>query len=282
MFGWNARFSLALLLSLLACRSDRNAAEPLPKTPTRVLAAGWTKNLLLDDVPYDVYMPKQLRGAILVLPGWDFPRDGWIKNTDLTKRAEEKGYALVLPEMLKTLYESSYFPETRMKWNAVPGGKFIKDRLLPEMDSRHGLLRTGGRNFLLGLSTGGRGVALVALENPGRFTAGASISGDFLQERIPADRLMQAVYGSYELFPERWVGKDNPAKRAAEWKLPLYLAHGSADNIVPPEQTKLFFDALKAKAPNVRVEYKVIPGGAHDYKVWGGELPGVFEFFESL
>jgi len=249
---------------------------------------GWNKNLLVDDVAYDLYIPNNYDltsqhrlPCLLVLPGWNFKRTSWIENTNLVNFADRYGYALLLPEMGKTLYESSYYSQTTMKWNRVPGGKFIKERFIPAIQKRHNLLKKGQHNTMLGLSTGGRGVALIALENPGLFVAGASLSGDFSQENTPKDRLMTSIYGSFDRFPQRWLGKDNPQARANEWVMPLYLAHGTADNIVPESQSRLFYNTLVKKHDgNILVEYYPVNGAGHNYQFWGGQLPAVFQFLD--
>lgn len=264
--------------------SDNSASPPAP-SKLEILNAqvGWNKNLKVDDVPYDLYIPKDYKNrVVVVLPGWNFPRTSWIENAPLIQYAEQYGYALILPEMLQTLYESSYYPETDLKWNSVPGGKFIQDQFIPTIQQRHNLLKPGQNNTLLGLSTGGRGVALIALENPDLFVVGASLSGDFSQENTPEDRLMTAVYGSYAQFPERWQGRDNPMARATEWKMPLYLAHGMVDDIVPESQSRLFYQALiRNNNSALIVEYHPVESAGHDYQFWGGQLPAVFNFFEK-
>lgn len=251
---------------------------------------GWNKNLKVDDVPYDLYIPPNYGNTsnyvlpcLLVLPGWNFPRTSWIENTSIVEYANKYGYALIFPEMGKTLYESSYYPETTLKWNSVPGGKFIKERLIPDIQKKHNLLKKGHYNTMLGLSTGGRGVALIALENSGLFVAGASLSGDFSQENTPKDRLMTAVYGSFTTFSKRWKGKDNPQARVAEWIMPLYLAHGTADQIVPESQSRLFYQALvRYHGDKIPVQYNAVKGAEHDYKFWGGQLENVFKFLDSV
>ena len=250
---------------------------------------GWNVALMVDDIPYDLYIPPnygndpdRILPCVLVLPGWDYPRTSWVENTELKKFADERGYALILPEMLQTLYASNYYPETELKWNQVPGGKFIKERFIKEIQTRHNLLRSGQHNTMLGLSTGGRGVALIALENPELFVAGASLSGDFSQENTPEDRLMTAVYGPIAYFRDRWTGRDNPQSRAHEWNMHLYLAHGTADDIVPESQSRLFYEALKEHHDNnIRIEYNAVQGAGHDYQFWGGQLKEVFDFFDD-
>lgn len=259
------------------------------RTQVKNAIAGWNRNLLIEDVYYDLYLPPKLTlnpdsklPCLVILPGWDFPRISWVKNTNLVEYANRYGYILLLPEMDKTLYASAYYPETTLKWNRIPGGAFIKTVFIPAMQKRHNLLLPGQHNTLLGLSTGGRGVALIALENPGLFVAGASLSGDFSQENTPEDRLMTAVYGSFSQFRSRWVGRDNPQARAAEWRMPFYLAHGMSDDIVPESQSRLFAEALQQQSSVLKVEYHPVAGAGHDYPFWGSQLETVFKFIDQL
>ncbi|NET57712.1 MAG: prolyl oligopeptidase family serine peptidase [Symploca sp. SIO2E6] len=251
-------------------------------------SSGWDKDRKVDDVFYDLYIPPDYGSdpslpCLLVLPGWDFPRTSWVDNTSLVEYADHYKYALILPEMGKTLYESQYYPETQpaYKWNAIPGSQFIRDKLIPHIQETHNLLKPGQHNTMLGLSTGGRGVALIALENPEIFVAGASLSGDFSQENMTDDKLMTGVYGPFRQFSDRWLGRDNPQERAEEWKMPLYLAHGTADSVVPESQSRLFYEELKKYPGQSIVEYNPVTGAGHDYKFWGGQLDEVFEFLEK-
>jgi S-formylglutathione hydrolase FrmB len=243
--------------------------------------AGWTRNEPVEGVPVDIYVPENYSGRnILMLPGWNFPKTGWIDKTELLRYADAEGYALLLPEMGKSLYEGDYHPETRMRWGPIPGGRFIREYLLPAVRKRHSLFLPDQKSYLIGLSTGGRGVALIALENPGAFAAGAALSGDFSQENMPSDRLMTAVYGPYRQFKKRWIGQDNPMARAGEWKMPLYLAHGESDRVVPPAQSRLFYERLRQiHADTIDIVYRSAKGEAHDYRFWNSELEPVFAFF---
>lgn len=287
-------FFLGLLIGVQNLRpsiTQKSLAQTAPMTNNSYAdKSGWQKNLNIEGVLYDLYIPTKQESSlnrlcILLLPGWNFPRTSWVKDTHLVAYAEQYGYALLLPEMGKTIYESQYYDETTLRWNAnFAGGKFIKDVFIPEIQTRHNLLQPGQDNMLLGLSTGGRGVALIALENPGLFVAGASLSGDFNQAAIPSDRLMIAVYGPYDKFKQRWNGQDNPQTRVKEWVMPLYLAHGVKDNIVPESQSKSFYEALQKANPNNKqlVEYHSVAKAAHDYQFWGAQLEPVFKFFKRV
>lgn len=235
-------------------------------------------------IPVDIFVPAgdgRYKGDVLVLPGWNFPRTEWQRKSELLLVAREKRLRLILPEMGKSLYESRYFPETRLKWASTPGGIWVKELLIPELQ-RHGYLIPGGKSFLLGLSTGGRGVALVHLANPGLFTAGAALSGDFDQTAMPADRLMTSVYGSYYAFRERWSGIDNPRTMIRSWSMPLYLGHGRRDTVVPFSQTEDFYLALKEAHPKLRLIFNAPESAGHDFAYWGSELRPVIDFFLSI
>ncbi len=281
--------ALALALTLLATCRTSEEAEAAGKQCYR-LPPGWQKDLKVDDVFYDLFVPAAQPGdcqrLLLVLPGWKFPRQDWIRKSSLQSMAEKEQMILVLPEMHTTIYESRYYPETIMKWNAVPGGQFLKERFFPELQRRFGLFKPGYENYMLGLSTGGRGVVMLHLQNPGLFKAGAALSGDFDQTLQPKDNLMRNVYGPYQRFQSRWQGEDNPAaviqKEPGRWTMPLYLAHGTADRVVPAFHSKWLYTLLvRQKGKDFPVVHRAVKGAGHDYRFWNGELPHVFAFFRD-
>ena len=235
-----------------------------------------------EKIPVDIYVPsgKEFKGDILLLPGWNFSRKEWQNQSEIIKIAGIKNFRLAFPEMKTTLYESQYFPETKRKWARTPGGQWIKEILLPALQNR-GLFLKGGRNFLLGLSTGARGVAIISLANPGIFKAGAALSGDYDQTAMLKDRLMTSVYGPYDVFAGRWEEVDNPQKQAGAWVMPVYLGHGKKDNVVPFSQTLNFYNALKAAHPGLKIVLNAPDNAGHNFKYWASEIGPVFDFFLS-
>lgn len=248
------------------------------------LKVGWNKNLEVEGVPFDVFRPTEKNErTLLVLPGWNYSRERWIKESRLESFAKKLNYILILPEMGKSLYASKYYPQTSLKWHRIPGGVFIKNYFIPHLQKEFNLLQSEHRNYLLGLSTGARGVALISLENPFLFIAGASLSGDYDQMSLPEDKLMSALYGKIEYFPERWNGRDNPYYRAKEWKMPLYLAHGSKDPVIPEFQSSMFYDELRnKKKADVPIVYYAAKGYKHDFKFWDSQLGNIFRFFSKI
>ncbi len=269
-----------LIFSLLFIFTSCQHAAPMGKN----LSSGWNANLKISDVDVDIYLPQgDIRYSLLLLPGWNFDKRDWINKTDILERANRRGIILILPQMKKSIYATAWYPETRMKWGSLPGSTYIKEKMIPHLQKEYNLLIPGQRNFILGLSTGGRGVAMTVLENPGIFSGAAALSGDYMQEHMTHDNLMKAVYGSYEKFKDRWTGRDNPGSRASEWTIPLYLAHGSKDRVVPVSQSRLFYEQLrKKKTLKESIVFDEDPGAAHDYKFWEKGMHKSLHFFNDL
>lgn len=230
-------------------------------------------------IAVDIFRPHgTVRGDLLVLPGWNYSRKRWYHETALLEHCQRHGLRAVFPEMGVTLYESQYYPDTRRRWAALPGGEWIRTMLLPAMKER-GIFTEERPAFLLGLSTGGRGVALVHLQNPGIFDAGAALSGDFDQTMAPGDRLMQAQYGPFSSYQKRWRTVDNPVYDVSQgrWTMPVYIGHGDADRIVGVRHSRRFCRVLQEQGANVLCNFPVAQG--HTFHYWNSELPAVFSFF---
>jgi dienelactone hydrolase len=95
------------------------------------------------------------------------------------------------------------------------------------------------RTYLTGLSLGGYGAWELVKDEPHRWAAIVIASS--------------GVFWSYA--PDRWDQADTlPAEYArAAGHTPVWLFHGSEDNVVKPRESELMFDALKANGGNVRL-----------------------------
>ena len=221
------------------------------------------------------------KGTFLLLHGWNLPADDWCTKTTLCKKLIENGYNVVMPDMGKSVYQKNNFPETRTEWLIYPTRKWLSDTLIPLLQKKYSLLLNNENNYIVGLSTGARGVALVLLDFPKLFKGAAALSGDYNQLKIPTDNLMTAFYGPINNFRKRWENIDNPIKRIKEYDTPIYLGHGTIDKVVPPEQTKMFYDSLKKYHPNLKIKLNM-PEAQHDYNYWGSEVDNILKFFEII
>jgi hypothetical protein len=238
--------------------------------------------LLVGSVPVDFRFPTVSSGAaILVLPGWNFSRTDVCVKSDFCASAMKEGFILVLPEMLKSVYSSALFPETRAEWRHYPTLQWITDTLIPFCRKKFHIFHYGGMNFLYGISTGARGVALVAENTDSLFLAGAALSGDYDQTAMPADRLMTGYYGAYDQFKNRWEGPDNPSLHSNLLRIPLYLAHGKRDAVVPCGQSVEFSRKIIFEHPEKNHVLHLCDTCGHNYSFWNSQTGEVFRFFKK-
>lgn len=118
------------------------------------------------------------------------------------------------------------------------------------------------RQLLTGLSIGGQGAWILAAEHPARFAAIAPVSS-FLFLRLDDDVRNPAVARDLlAQFPE--LAKDDPAPEFAARlpKVPVWMFHGGADDLVPPVHAHQMRDALKALGADLR--YTEYAGGNHN------------------
>jgi S-formylglutathione hydrolase FrmB len=219
------------------------------------------------------------KGTFLVLHGWNLPAEDWCNKTSLCEEVLKLGFCVVLPDMGKSVYQQKDYPETRNEWRMYPTREWLTDTLIPLLQQKYSLLSENENNYLAGLSTGARGVALVLLDLPSLFKGAAALSGDYDQLKMPADNLMTGYYGPIKLFKDRWENTDNPMSRIKEFNTPIYLGHGKLDKVVPPEQTLMFYDSLKKYHPALKIKLNM-PDAQHDYQYWGSEVENMLKFFE--
>jgi len=236
--------------------------------------------IILNNIAVDISYPAgKQKGSILILPGWNFNRADVCINSDFCNLAKQYGYCLIKPEMGKSVYLFENFKETREDWVHNPTLTWVIDTLIPYCQQKFKILLPGNNNFLFGISTGGRGVAQIAINTGNLFTAGASLSGDYNQLLQKDDKLMTGYLGPYEKFPSRWTGKDNPFMNALQLKTPLYLGHGKLDKIVPVEQTITFFQQISSINPQLGHVRHIDETGGHNYNYWNSEMHRIFAFF---
>ena len=233
--------------------------------------------------PIDVqllYPSGRPKATLLVLQGWNFPITSWCDSTTLCEKALSAGYVIVCPDMGKSIYADSVYPETRKDWLKYPTRNWLVTELIPLMQQQRNMFLDENENFVVGLSTGARGALLVAMDSPGIFSGVVCLSGDYDQSAFPNDNLYKGYFGSRNLFSERWEGHENPLARIEEFKTPLYLGHGDMDKIVPVKHSELLYNAIQ-KNGEFRVEYTISQKSGHDYAYWGSEVDSILQFFQE-
>ena len=126
----------------------------------------------------------------------------------------------------------------------------------------------------MGVSTGGYCAANLGLHHPERYAAVASISGEFTAGEDPgAGRLFRGD-GKFSIkvnSPLWWVTHRNPVAP------PLYLFASAGDPDAVKEASGMA-TALQKHAKGLPTTYALLPGGGHNWGVWGVALPPAFDW----
>jgi predicted peptidase len=121
------------------------------------------------------------------------------------------------------------------------------------------------RIYLTGMSMGGQGVWLLAAAHPQTFAAIAPVCG-FLRLENDDDVIDPAQdIALIAQFPE--LREPDPALGFARriGKTPVWIFHGAADDLVPPENARALNRAMRAVGAEVRYsEYEGVNHGAWD------------------
>jgi pimeloyl-ACP methyl ester carboxylesterase len=232
----------------------------------------------------EIKTPKgRVNGAMLVLQGWDFPITDWCDSTSLCEEALNRGYILVFPEMGKSIYSENHYEETRLDCKQYPTRKWLRDSVIGELQSEYGLFKEKGNNYVLGLSTGGRGALLLALDLPAVFSGCASLSGDCDQFMFPNDNLYIGYFGVMKQFEKRWKGPENPKQLLLSMNLnvPLYIGHGMKDSVVPYKHFELIKEIIEFVQPEVKVQFHTDSTAQHNFTFWNSEVTNILNFFEK-
>lgn len=234
--------------------------------------------ILIGKTPVWIRTPKQkVIADILVLPGWNFEKEKICRETDFCDKALAKGYRLILPEMMKSVYASKYYPETRKDYTSFLTLTWVTDTMLPTLQKEYNVF-TGPNNYLHGISTGSRGAALVHMNTGKLFSKVVLLSGDFNNATMQTDNLLKNIFGPYNEFKDRWIANDNPWGQTAQWTAQLYIAHGNQDDVVDFKQSLTFADKIKNEHPECRIEKNFIDA-KHDFNFWNSTTDAVLAFF---
>lgn len=222
------------------------------------------------------------KGTILLLHGYNLPPLQWCEKTSFCQKALAKGYVLVIPNFGKTTYQEKFYPQTAAAFRTYPTRKWIRDTVIAGLQEKLHLLLPGAPNFVLGLSTGARGAALLSVDLPQIFKAAGCLSGDYDQTKLQAEKIYTLYYGEYKKYAAVWKNDDNLHTLIHHWQTPVYLAHGDQDKICPVSQTVNFYHLLVKTHPWLKVVYNIAKNQQHDYTFWGSQTEGVLKFFDGF
>ncbi|KMJ58911.1 esterase [Bacillus sp. LL01] len=207
--------------------------------------------------------------TLYLLHGLSDDHSIWTRFTSIERYVSALGWAVVMPTAGRSFYtdmEYGYDYYTFVS-EEVPR---LAQSFFPLSDKRE-------ENFIAGLSMGGYGALKVALRNPARFGAAASMSGSLdIVERLPAfPRDFQHIFGNRPI-----EGSEDDlfhlATKVNGQSPRLYQCCGTEDHNLAANRR--FRDHCSELG--LDLTYEEGPGG-HDWGYWDENIQKVLNFFEQ-
>lgn len=261
-------------------------------------AGKWLRNVIVSteflgetsSAKIQIYFPtvwskgKKLR-TVIALHQYNNTEKDWENGASIQNYANKYNMVIVCPRMDNTLYETSYYPETKYKWNVIPGGKFIGETLIKFLNDNFSLALKKQSTGIMGVTVGAHGALVVACHYPDKFSVAAGIAGYYDASVMQTSKMIESVYGSYKNFQDRWENDDNPLKLADRLKnVNVYLYHGLRTDAFQPGQSQILAIKLKQlqnKDPEYSITYRDSKTGFYGWTWWKGQIAELMEFMDE-
>ena len=214
--------------------------------------------------------------VLYLLHGLSDDHTTWLRRTSIERYVAELGWAVVMPQVHRSFYADE-----------ACGGRFwtfVSEELPALVGSFFRVSTAREDTFVAGLSMGGYGAVKLALRQPGRFAAAASLSGVLdlaalvgaggRREEDPA--MFQRILGPDRSLPPeddllQLVAQADPAATPA-----LYACCGTEDELLGGNHA---FDRACTEA-GVELTTAWSPG-EHDWAYWDSTIRDVLAFFQA-
>jgi S-formylglutathione hydrolase FrmB len=215
--------------------------------------------------------------VLWLLHGLSDDNTAWCRNTSIERYVENKNICVIMPAVDRSFYSDMVYGNRYYSYISAELPKMMKSMLPISMKKED--------NFVAGLSMGGYGAFKLALNQPERFEAAASLSGalDIFniykasqgQDDIIVN-LMRLIHGD-EVKIEGTPNdlRHMAALRKEEGNLPnLYICCGKNDFLY--ESNLMYLEYLKSLG--IDVVYEEEEGYAHTWDYWDLKIQRILEW----
>lgn len=287
---------LSLVLFIFAaCESGSNISRVKvdPQYKGTIQKGKWNKNLSMQaggqTINYQIYFPSKFKlgkpfKTIILLH--DFGKDK--REFEIYSRieglAEKYNTVLAAPSMGNTIYASKYFPDTKSKWNSIPGTVFIGEHFIPHLQKTFGLAASKQLTSIIGVGNGGFGAVLISELYSDKIGNTAGIDGYYDHLVMTRKTIIKNIYGDYRSNRQRWETEDNIFKNAESLKnTKLIIIHGVKNVFYRVEHARMLAIKMKSLGKTnpgfYKFKYIEKSGGKYEWRHWNIYLNTVFEFF---
>ena len=204
---------------------------------------------------------------LYLLHGWSGDSSDWTRHTLVERYAEEKGFAVVMPETHNSFYMDSTNP------NGPNYFSYIADELPRRCEQIFGLEHVREKTFVAGLSMGGYGALKCGLSRPDRYAACASFSGAVNIQAVAQSTRTDVEPMDVKEDSDLW--KLAVQTNALAEKPRILTTCGLSDFLY---QDNLAFRDWMRKL-DYTFTYMEWPGD-HDWRFWDESLQKALDFFE--
>ena len=254
---------------------------------SQYLQGNTTVSIILPDKPWKAEPKKFYRSGkkykvLWLLHGTFGDHSDWIRKSNIELYACERDLAVVMPDALNSNYAN---------WENFSIGYNMYDYLTEElMPMIHGWLPVSDRredNYIAGLSMGGRGTCVYALNHPELFAGAAVLSQvprDIEWDRKTDPQMFRRTQGSIDnrggleaylaSYENTWRVLDEAMEKGT--KLPeLFFACGKQD---------FLYDAFvhfreHAKETGLKAAFEEIDGYRHEWRFWDLMIEKALDYF---
>ncbi|MBX6363073.1 MAG: esterase family protein [Gemmatimonadetes bacterium] len=229
-------------------------ALPKPRPAAVVLPAGYASSSRRYPVLY-------------LLHGYDGAYDNWLTRTNLLAYTAELPLIVVMPDAGNSWYANAVGdPSQRFE-------DYVARDVVDYIDANYRTLPFGQARFIAGLSMGGFGAVRLALDNPGKFSLAASISGAAGLVRTGTNMQLVEAFGPVGSEARKAADLVERLRTADPRRLPyLYFDCGTADRLLASNRE---VTAVLAER-GIPYEYHETRG-AHEWEYWDRRIQVVLQ-----
>lgn len=261
----------ALLLLFIAARVDAQHRQVIDSLYSTSVHA-WMKITLLVPETTDS-MP-----VLYLLHGYTDNHRGWTSRTKIAEYVRGTDLLVVMPDAHNSFYHDNASDSTKLY------ERWIAQELPTYIEAKYSV--DGNRRAVAGLSMGGYGAMMIALNHPDRYAFAAGLSSAISGIHVGGTEVSPNFARITQMFDLIKGSADHPNRarydflsrieaQNPETAPYIYLVHGIQDgytDFLPGHRR--FTDALRAK--KLAYEYHEVPG-AHNWPFWDEHIQGVLE-----
>lgn len=214
--------------------------------------------------------------VLYLLHGWGGDHRDWTSKTRIDEYVKGTDLLVVMPDAHNSFYHDNASDSTKLyeRWIASELPEYIEAKY--SVDE--------GKRAVAGLSMGGYGAMMIALNHPDRYSFAAGLSSAISGIHVGGTEVSPNFARITQRFDLIKGSADHPNRARYDFLTRIaaqdpatapyiYLVHGIQDgytDFLPGHRR--FTDAFRAK--NLRYEYHEVPG-AHNWVFWDEHIQGV-------